>query len=154
MSFKVLKHNKINELYGVIYSHTNDEKDSEIYTSEIPHLFPMTASIDNLILYYQKNPTIIEQLKNYELVEVDVISGSLVDKIMVHLDRKDLLSLVKGTDPYYSVFEHPLVQENGDYTGGFVDKWSWNHPRLNALSNEKLVELYYICKNSWQINNL
>ena len=149
MPFKVLKHNKINGLYGTFHSPTNKEEDSEIYTSEVPHLFPMTASIDNLILYYQKNPTIMEQLKNYELVEVDIISGNLVDKIMVHLDRKDLMSLVRGTDPYYSVFEHPLVKDNGDYVGGFVDKWAWCYPKLNTLSNEELVELYYVCKNSW-----
>ena len=91
----------------------------------------------------------IKQKQKHELIEIDIVSGNLVDKIMVHLDRKDLISLVKGTEPFYSVFEHPLVKDNGDYVGGFVDKWAWNHPKLNTLSNEELVELYYICKNSW-----
>lgn len=41
----------------------------------------------------------------------------------VELDREDLLSLVKGKTPFYSVFEVPLVKNNGRWVGGHVDKW-------------------------------
>jgi hypothetical protein len=66
----------------------------------------------------------------------------------VKLDRKDLESLVRGVSPYYSVFENPLVKRCGSWTGGFVDKWSWN--KFDDLSDSQLMELYTICKESWK----
>ena len=66
----------------------------------------------------------------------------------VELDREDLLSLVKGKTPYYSVFEEPIVKKNGKWIGGHVDKWQWGN--IESLSNEELFELYTICKNSWK----
>lgn len=65
------------------------------------------------------------------------------------LDREDLLNLVKGTSPYYNVFENPLVKRCGSWTGGFVDKWSWNSG-LNSLTDAELMKLYKTCKDSWK----
>jgi hypothetical protein len=65
----------------------------------------------------------------------------------VQLDRKDLTALVKGTQPNYDLFSHPLVKGSGDYCGGFVDKWSWTN--LSHLTDDQLWELYNLCKSSW-----
>jgi hypothetical protein len=48
----------------------------------------------------------------------------------VELDKEDLISIVMGRTPTYSLFEHPLVKECGSYTGGFVDRWTWHHYKL------------------------
>jgi len=68
--------------------------------------------------------------------------------VIIDLGREELESLVRGGDPYYSVFENPLVKQHGSYCGGFVEKWSWNSD-FSDLSEEKLYELYNICKDSW-----
>jgi hypothetical protein len=66
----------------------------------------------------------------------------------VTLDRKDLLYLVNGIQPDYSIFDNELVKKSGSYCGGFVDKWSWDY-RLNELNDQELWDLYVLCKNSW-----
>jgi len=68
----------------------------------------------------------------------------------IDLNKKDLINLVKGTSPYYDEMEHPLVQANGSYTGGFVDKWSWNRYDLEELSKKDLWRLYNIVENGWE----
>ena len=64
------------------------------------------------------------------------------------LDKKDLISLVKGTHPHYDVFEHKLVKRCGNYTGGMSDRWSWNY-NISDLTEVELFDLYTTCKNSW-----
>ena len=44
----------------------------------------------------------------------------------VELDRKGIISLLRGTTPPYSVM-NKIPKELGSYTGGFVDKWNWNY---------------------------
>lgn len=68
----------------------------------------------------------------------------------VELDKKDLKSLVTGIEPYYSLFEHPLVKRCGSYCGGFVEKWSWKDYELDKLTEDELYCLYSICKESWK----
>lgn len=60
------------------------------------------------------------------------------------LDTTDLQNLVKGTTPGYEQMELPIIKANGDYTGGFVDKWSW-HLKSN-LTEDELIDIYNICK--------
>ena len=67
----------------------------------------------------------------------------------VELDKSGLISLVRGTEPYYSIFEHPLVKKCGNWNGGLADKWSWNG-NLEILSEEELFEVYNLCKESWK----
>jgi hypothetical protein len=38
----------------------------------------------------------------------------------------------------------------GSYCGGFVDKWNWNEFEVKKLSEEDLIQLYRICKQSWK----
>lgn len=68
----------------------------------------------------------------------------------VILDKEDLISLVKGACPYYDVFDHPLVKMSGVYRGGFRDEWNWDEYKLKKLSEKSLLELYFICKKSWE----
>jgi len=64
------------------------------------------------------------------------------------LNKEDLISMVLGTAPYYSVYDHPLVKRTGVHIGGFVDEWSWNRHSLAELTEEELYELYTVCKES------
>jgi hypothetical protein len=67
----------------------------------------------------------------------------------VELNKKDLISLVVGTPPYYSKFEDHLVKRCGSFTGGFADSWNWHHHELNQLSEQDLWDLYVMCRDSW-----
>jgi hypothetical protein len=68
----------------------------------------------------------------------------------VDLDRKDIISLLKGSKPYYSVM-NKIPKELGSYTGGFVDDWRWNNINENvSYTDEQLYDLYLMCKNSWK----
>lgn len=58
------------------------------------------------------------------------------------LDKKDLVSLIKGTSPAYSLFEDELIKSCGHYVGGFVDEWQWDEFALGRLSDNQLLELY------------
>lgn len=77
--------------------------------------------------------------------------NSILSKIMtVGLDRKDIISLLKGTSPNYSVMDK-IPKDLGSYVGGFVDDWKWNNISENVpYTDEYLYELYLMCKNSWK----
>jgi len=68
----------------------------------------------------------------------------------IEISKEQLADMVKGTSPYYYVFDHPLVKKSGRYIGGFHDKWEWNYGFHNDLTKEELWELYNVCKNSWK----
>lgn len=66
----------------------------------------------------------------------------------VELDRKGIISLLRGTTPPYSVM-NKIPKELGYYIGGFVDRWHWNDISENvSYSDECLFNLYLMCKNS------
>ena len=69
----------------------------------------------------------------------------------VELDRLDIVNMLRGTTPSYSIMKN-IPKELGSYCGGFVDEWKWNISAYNIecfkdYSDEYLVELYYKCKN-------
>ena len=68
----------------------------------------------------------------------------------VDLDREDLLCLLKGTAPHYSLFGEVTIQTCGYFVGGFKDEWHWNNEMLNKLPDEGLYRLYILCKSSWE----
>lgn len=41
--------------------------------------------------------------------------------MVVDLDRKDIVSLLKGVEPSYEIMEK-IPKDLGSYTGGFVDR--------------------------------
>jgi len=69
--------------------------------------------------------------------------------MILDLDKKDLISLVKGISPYDSVWNNPLINENGDYSASYSN-WDWNYGTFENCSEEKIYEIYMICKNSWK----
>ncbi len=66
------------------------------------------------------------------------------------LDKRDLVSLVAGTTPDYTVMSLPLIAQCGSYTGGFHDRWDWSKTKLDKLTEEQLWEVYQHCKQSWK----
>jgi hypothetical protein len=68
----------------------------------------------------------------------------------IDLDKRDFISLVMGTDPSYSVMDHPLVKAGGRYYGGFSDCWQWNRGKLNEMSESDLLKIYKMCRDSWK----
>ena len=68
----------------------------------------------------------------------------------VKLDRKDIISLLKGVKPNYSVMDR-IPSELGSYVGGFVDDWHWNYISEDVpFSDDELYNLYLMCKESWK----
>lgn len=66
----------------------------------------------------------------------------------VELDRKDIISLLRGTTPAWSVMDK-IPKELGSYVGGLVYGWHWNYISENVpYSDEYLFNLYLTCKNS------
>lgn len=68
----------------------------------------------------------------------------------VELDRKDIISLLIGTQPSYSVMDK-IPKELGSYFGGFVDEWKWNISLDTPYTDEYLYNLYLMCKKSRSI---
>jgi len=67
----------------------------------------------------------------------------------IDLDKESLVDLVLGSSPYYSVLENSLVKKCGHWIGGFVDEWRWEANEVKKLTEKELLELHFICKNSW-----
>lgn len=65
------------------------------------------------------------------------------------LDKDDLISLVKGSNPGYSVMEHPLVEKHGRFNASYGN-WSWHSFSLEKCTEQELFEIYKICKGSWE----
>lgn len=68
--------------------------------------------------------------------------------MIIDLDKRALVSLVRGTEPYITAFDNPLVKKCSKWIAGFVDEWQWGN--LHNLTEEKLYELYKICEKSWK----
>jgi hypothetical protein len=64
--------------------------------------------------------------------------------MIIDLDRDSLESLVKGSQPSYENFEHPLVKRAGHSYNDQYGKTSWNN--LKNLTDTELYQLYLICK--------
>lgn len=66
-----------------------------------------------------------------------------------YIDRKltkdDLVSLIKGISPPYSLFKHPIIEKYSSYIGG---QRTWNYQLEYDLNEDELWELYKICRDS------
>lgn len=70
------------------------------------------------------------------------------NEIQATFDKEDLISLVKGNEPYYSAFDNKLIHKYGEHHGGFDEHWEWKS--LDNATTEELIEIYRICKESWK----
>lgn len=68
--------------------------------------------------------------------------------MQVTLDKQDLIALVSGSSPKYSVFNHPVIKQAGSYHDGTTQSWVWNKEYLDCISEQELWELCLLCKNS------
>lgn len=67
----------------------------------------------------------------------------------IELDRRGLEILVSGSQPYYNVFDNPLLIKAGhEFADLQYNKTNWT--KLSSLTDEELYELYLISRNSWK----
>ena len=64
----------------------------------------------------------------------------------IELDRRDLEALVNGSFASYKAMEFKLVKDNGYWTGGFVDEWTWSIKK--ETTDQQLIDIYKICKET------
>jgi hypothetical protein len=87
---------------------------------------------------------------NDRLVLISDVSNVVFElmKEYIKLDKSDLISLVKGCEPSYSLIDELSAKNYGYWCGGMVDEWRWNEFELKKLDNEELWNIYQKCKNS------
>lgn len=68
---------------------------------------------------------------------------------MYGLDKDDLISLVKGAQPNYDIFDHQLIKDRGVYYD--TNGWIWRTHVLEKLEPGELYDIYKLCKHSWDI---
>jgi len=69
-------------------------------------------------------------------------------KMLIELDKEDLVALVKGSSPNSSIMSHPIIKEHGTFNGS-QDRWDWDY-KLSNLTEEQLLTIYSMCKQSWK----
>lgn len=67
--------------------------------------------------------------------------------MLLELHKEDLMYLVQGTSPSYSLFENETVKRCGSYNASY-GTWSWNTHELKTLSEIELFSLYKLIKNT------
>lgn len=68
--------------------------------------------------------------------------------MLVELDKKDIISLLKGVSPGFSVM-NKIPRDLGSYIGGMCDRWEWNYiPEDTSYTEEYLYNIYLMCKKS------
>lgn len=85
--------------------------------------------------------------KNIVNIDLDITNIKFKELKDFKLGKTELIHLVRGVYPYYSVFYLPLVNENGTYND--IHGWKWNDS-LKILSEDDLYKLYQICLKSWE----
>jgi hypothetical protein len=64
------------------------------------------------------------------------------ETISLEVNRFDLISMIKGTFISYEKMEIPIIAANGNYVGGFSDRWSWNYSAFEENTLEELLAAY------------
>lgn len=66
------------------------------------------------------------------------------ETITVELNRYEILSLIKGICPSYSLINELTDQGFGRYIGGFAERWEWNENDdfWKKYSIEHLFDIY------------
>lgn len=67
----------------------------------------------------------------------------------VNLEREDLINLVKGTQPNYNVMNNEIVKRCGSFSGSY-GKWDWNYSFDENITDNELLGLYILCRDSFK----
>jgi hypothetical protein len=72
------------------------------------------------------------------------------ETLQVELDRFEIISLIKGICPSYSLITELQNMGFGRYVGGFVEKWEWtqNDKFWKKYSIEQLFDIYKNIKHA------
>lgn len=65
------------------------------------------------------------------------------------LEKEDLVNLVSGIKPYYDAMNIELIAKSGTWNGS-QDTWNWNKYKLKEYTEEQLINIYKLCKESWK----
>lgn len=68
------------------------------------------------------------------------------ETLQVELDRYEILSLIKGICPSYSLINELTNEGFGKYIGGFAERWEWNN-NDNFWKKYSIEQLFDIYKN-------
>ena len=69
--------------------------------------------------------------------------------MLVDLEKKDLIKLVKSISPYFTAMNEHYIKGMGNYDD-YRSSWEWDETSLEQLDESDLLLIYYICKNSWK----
>lgn len=65
--------------------------------------------------------------------------------MLVEIDRKDIIRLIRGTSPSYEKMGIFVNAGLGYYVGGFSDRWEWEYDwsaKWDSYSSKELYDLY------------
>lgn len=68
------------------------------------------------------------------------------ETLHVELDRYEIISLIKGICPSYSLINELTNEGFGKYIGGFAERWEWNK-NDNFWKKYSIEQLFDIYKN-------
>ena len=88
--------------------------------------------------------------EGFDIFSDEVISDKS-ELICVTLDKDDLVALVSGMSPSYSIMNFLQFYKLGYYTGGHCDEWTWSNVVLSKLNAMQLYRIYMILKSD-QLN--
>ncbi len=69
--------------------------------------------------------------------------------ITLQLEQEDLVNLVLGVSPNYSIMDYFLNNELGELRGTHTE-FQWNTYKLKEKTEKELRDIYFMCKNSWK----
>lgn len=70
--------------------------------------------------------------------------------MIIDLQRREIINMVKGMDPSYKYVDHPIAEQNGYYTGGFCDKWEWSYDsEFVGFTDEELWDFYILLRDRY-----
>ena len=67
--------------------------------------------------------------------------------MIVQLEQRDLINLVKAVRPNNNVWDEGIVRMSGDYSD--LRGWRWDDDTLRSLTEKQLYGLYRLCVLSW-----
>lgn len=66
----------------------------------------------------------------------------------IEVDIEDLINLVNGVSPAFSVMDEPNINNSSYYDDN--KGWLWDKRKLRLFTEGELYSIYHTCKNSWK----